>query len=97
MLRFHFQNAARLVRGLFEVALRRGWPAMAGKLLTLSKTVDKRLWAFENPLRQFPVLSHETLNKLEARKATLERLRDMQADEIGEGVGRAGSKHCCTN
>ena len=58
---------------------------MAGKLLTLCKTVDKRLWGFENPLRQFAILNHETLSKLEAKKATIHRLRDMQANEIGEG------------
>ena len=57
---------------------------MASRLLTLSKTVDKRLWASENPLRQFTVLSPEILNKLEARNATIDRLKDMRPDEIGK-------------
>lgn len=46
------QNAARILRGLFEVAIRRNWAWMSYKLVTLCKTVDKRLWAFQSPLRQ---------------------------------------------
>lgn len=56
---------------------------MAYRLLGLCKMLDKRLWGFENPLRQFTILKNETLVKLEERKATVDRLRDMTADEIG--------------
>lgn len=80
------QNAARLMRGLFEIALNRGWPTMAYRLLGLCKMLDKRQWVFENPLRQFTILKHETLVKLEERKATVDRLRDMTADEIGHMI-----------
>lgn len=77
------QNAARLMRGMFEIALHRGWPTMAYRLLGLSKMLDKRLWGTQNPLRQFTILTQETLVKLEDRKASVDRLRDMAADEIG--------------
>ena len=56
---------------------------MAGRLLALSKTIEKRLWGFENPLRQFPILKQEILQKLEARKLTLDKLREMDSKEIG--------------
>lgn len=56
---------------------------MAYRLLGLCKMLDKRLWGFENPLRQFTILKNETLVKLEERRATVDRLRDMTADEIG--------------
>ena len=72
------------MRGLFEIALNRGWPTMAYRLLGLCKMLDKRQWVFENPMRQFTILKHETLFKLEERKATVDRLRDMTADEIGK-------------
>jgi len=72
------------MRGLFEIALHRGWPTMAYRLLGLCKMLDKRLWGFQNPLRQFTILKHETLVKLEDKKATVDRLRDMTADEIGK-------------
>lgn len=58
---------------------------MAGRLLNLCKTIDKRLWGFENPLRQFPLLTNEILNKLEAKKMTVDRLKEMDPKEIGQG------------
>nr|KAG5694899.1 hypothetical protein BaRGS_029516 [Batillaria attramentaria] len=51
-----------------------------------AKTIDKRLWGFEHPLRQFPILSPEVLNKLEARRLTVDRLREMDPKEIGHMV-----------
>ena len=72
------------MRALFEVALRQGWPVMAGRLLEQCKTFDKRLWGFEHPLRQFPILGPEILNKLEQRRMTVERLKEMDAKEIGK-------------
>uniref|UniRef100_A0A8C5ESZ6 Activating signal cointegrator 1 complex subunit 3 n=1 Tax=Gouania willdenowi TaxID=441366 RepID=A0A8C5ESZ6_GOUWI len=62
------QNAARIMRALFEIALRKRWPAMTYRLLTLCKVIDKRLWGFAHPLRQFPNLSHVVLNRLEEKK-----------------------------
>jgi hypothetical protein len=56
---------------------------MASRLLNLCKTIDKRLWGFENPLRQFPTLSQEILKKLEERKLTIDKLKEMDAKEIG--------------
>lgn len=78
-----FQNAARIARALFEVALRKGWPVMAGRVLELCKVIERRQWAFESPLRQFSVLSPEIHRKLEARKMTLSKLREMDSREIG--------------
>ncbi|XP_034729365.1 activating signal cointegrator 1 complex subunit 3 [Etheostoma cragini] len=77
------QNAARIVRALFEIALRKRWPAMTYRLLTLCKVIDKRLWPFAHPLRQFPNLSHVVLNRLEERKLTVDKLKEMRKDEIG--------------
>ncbi|KAK3097478.1 hypothetical protein FSP39_009969 [Pinctada imbricata] len=80
------QNAGRIIRALFEVCLKKGWPIMASRLLNLSKTIDKRLWGYENPLRQFPLLSHEILNKIEAKKLSIDRLKEMDSKEIGAMV-----------
>lgn len=77
------QNAARIVRALFEIALRKRWPAMTYRLLNLCKVIDKRLWGWANPLRQFPVLPGYVLSKLEERKLTIDKLKDMRKDEIG--------------
>ena len=78
------QNASRICRALFELCLRRGWPSLAEELLTLSKAVDLRIWPHQHALRQFEqTLSAETIYKLEERQATVERLFDMSAQEIG--------------
>ncbi|KAF3691498.1 Activating signal cointegrator 1 complex subunit 3 [Channa argus] len=77
------QNAARIVRALFEIALRKRWPAMTYRLLTLCKVIDKRLWGFAHPLRQFPHLSHIVLNRLEEKKLHVDKLKEMRKDEIG--------------
>lgn len=84
------------MRGLFEIALRKGYPTLAIRLLTLSKTIDKRLWHDDNPLRQFTILGPELMNKLEAKNATIPRLRDMRADDIGETIQfEVNSHHSC--
>lgn len=57
---------------------------MAGRLLKLSKVVDKRLWDWEHPLRQFAYLPSEVLTKIEERGLSVERLRDMDSKEIGK-------------
>nr|DBA26537.1 TPA: hypothetical protein GDO54_010781 [Pyxicephalus adspersus] len=77
------QNAARIVRALFEVALRKRWPAMTYRLLNLSKVIDKRLWGWASPLRQFSILPPSVLTKLEEKKLTIDKLKDMRKDEIG--------------
>ncbi|CAM5132033.1 unnamed protein product [Natator depressus] len=77
------QNAARIVRALFEVALRKRWPAMTYRLLNLSKVIDKRLWGWTNPLRQFSVLPPSVLAKLEEKNLSVDKMKDMRKDEIG--------------
>jgi pre-mRNA-splicing helicase BRR2 len=47
------QSAGRLVRAMFEIALRRGWAALAQRALTLAKMIDHRQWQSASPLRQF--------------------------------------------
>ncbi|XP_063245781.1 activating signal cointegrator 1 complex subunit 3 [Prinia subflava] len=77
------QNAARIVRALFEIALRKRWPAMTYRLLNLSKVIDKRLWGWVSPLRQFAALPPSVLARLEEKNLTIDKLKDMRKDEIG--------------
>jgi activating signal cointegrator complex subunit 3 len=46
-------NAGRVARALFEMCLRAGKAAIALKLLRIAKSVDKRMWWYQSPLRQF--------------------------------------------
>eukprot|EP00743_Colponemidia_sp_Colp-15_P009223 GILK01010071.1.p1 GENE.GILK01010071.1~~GILK01010071.1.p1 ORF type:complete len:1391 (-),score=337.99 GILK01010071.1:97-4269(-) len=53
-----FQNAGRIMRALFEICLKKGWASMANRLLTFAKMIDRRLWDFQHPLRQFTAGSY---------------------------------------
>ena len=78
------QNATRIIRGVFEIALKRGSPRLAYKLLCLSKSIEHRLWTTDHPLRQFErVLSYEILQKLEGAGLSVERMKEMTSEEIG--------------
>lgn len=46
-------NAGRVARALFEMCLKRGMAGQAAKLLRIAKSIDKRVWWFHTPLRQF--------------------------------------------
>jgi replicative superfamily II helicase len=46
------QNAGRIVRALFEIALNRNWGPTASVLLSINKAIEKRMWTFEHPLAQ---------------------------------------------
>lgn len=72
------------MRALFEIALRKRWPAMTYRLLNLCKVIDKRLWGWAHPLRQFTTLPSTVLSRLEEKKLTVDKLKDMRKDEIGE-------------
>ena len=41
-------------RALFEIALRRNWPLLAGRILKFAKTIERQMWDFETPLKQHP-------------------------------------------
>ncbi|KAJ3042101.1 activating signal cointegrator 1 complex subunit [Rhizophlyctis rosea] len=81
------QNAARILRALFEIALSRNWGPASSVILSLCKSVDKRLWSFEHPLTQFD-LPYDILQKLGAqeRNLSIEMMRDMDPMELGQLV-----------
>lgn len=68
------QNAARLLRGLFEIVLRKNWPSMTYRLLGLCKQLDKRTWGFESPLRQFNMIDDVLLRKMEKLNLSLDKM-----------------------
>ena len=77
------QSAARLVRALFEISLKRGWSQLADKTLELAKMIDKRMWPTQSPLRQFKKLPLEIVEKLEKRDFQWSRLYDLNHQELG--------------
>ncbi len=82
---FITQSAGRLIRALFEVALRRGWAQLAHSALELALMVDRRMWRSQSPLRQFGGgIMDDILVRLERRDFPWERMWDLNSQEIGE-------------
>lgn len=76
------QNVTRIVRALFEIAIKRGWALLSGRLLNICKSIEKQLWYFLSPIRQFEnQLSFEILDKIENKNLTIDKLREMNAKE----------------
>ena len=57
------QNAGRIIRALLEMALSRKWAGASAVLMSMSKTIEKRMWGYEHPLAQFN-LSNDVLYNL---------------------------------
>ncbi|KAI8867321.1 Sec63-domain-containing protein [Ramicandelaber brevisporus] len=81
---FIAQNAARLMRAMFEVCLARKWSQMALMVLDMCKAVELRTWSNMSPLRQMlgkvNGLSPDTVLMLERLEVSPEQLRRL--DEI---------------
>lgn len=85
------QQAARICRALFMIALNRRWGYQCLVLLSLCKSIEKRIWPFQHPLRQFD-LPQPVLSNLEKKESasSIETLKDMQPTEIGSLVNNYG-------
>ena len=80
------QQSARICRALFMIALNRRWGHQCLVLISLCKSIEKKIWAFQHPLHQFD-LPKPILNQLDSKDAvSIETLRDMEPAEIGSMV-----------
>lgn len=81
------QNAARICRALFMIALNRRWGYQCLVLLSLCKSIEKQIWPFQHPFHQFD-LPQPILRNLDEKSAvsSIEALRDMDSAEIGQLV-----------
>ena len=84
------QSACRLLRALFELALKRGWASLTSRTLALCKMVEKRVWGSQSPLRQFDLIPEIIIRKLEKNSdIQWDRYYDLKATDLGEKIGRA--------
>lgn len=81
------QNAARICRSLFMIALNRGWGYQCQVLLSMCKAIEKQIWPFQHPFHQFD-LPLPVLKNLDekAPSSNIESLREMEPAEIGNLV-----------
>ena len=82
------QSAARIMRALFEIALRRKWASLSELCLNFSNMVSYRIWRSQTPLRQFKNVPELVCRKLE-RKSDIDwsRYVDLTPADLGELVG----------
>lgn len=79
------QNAARICRSLFLMGLNRRWGLFTSKMLEICKAVDKQIWPYYHPLRQFN-LQPQIISIIERKNPSIEELREMSSTELGELV-----------
>ncbi|KAI9730047.1 MAG: hypothetical protein M1818_008316 [Claussenomyces sp. TS43310] len=85
------QQGARICRALFMIALNRRWGYQCLVLLSLCKSIEKRIWPFQHPLHQFELPLPVLKNLDEKTSSTsIESLRDMEPAEIGSLVHNHG-------
>ncbi|KAJ5130015.1 uncharacterized protein N7515_006054 [Penicillium bovifimosum] len=81
------QNAARICRALFMIALNRRWGYQCQVLLSLCKSIEKQIWPFDHPFRQFDLPQPVLRNLDEKLPATsIESMKEMEPAEIGQLV-----------
>ncbi|EEB05874.1 ATP-dependent RNA helicase Slh1 [Schizosaccharomyces japonicus yFS275] len=81
------QNAGRITRALFEIALSRAWSS-AYTVLSICKSIDKQQWSFEHPLAQLN-LPREIVAKLEnqaSSSTSIVEMVEMDDTELGDLV-----------
>lgn len=81
------QNAARICRSLFMIALNRRWGYQCQVLLSTCKSIEKQIWPFQHPFHQFD-LPMPILKNLDEKfpASSIESMRDMEPAELGQLV-----------
>ena len=81
------QSAVRILRALFEVALKRGWGSLSQRILLFAKMVERKLWLSQSPLRQFGSVPDVVSRKLERHSdVAWNRYYDLTPQDLGEMV-----------
>jgi pre-mRNA-splicing helicase BRR2 len=90
------QSAGRILRAMFEIALKKGWAGVAKDALNLCKMAEKRMWPTMTPLRQFPECSSDIIKKAERIDAPWSSYFDLDPPRMGEllGMQKHGRQVC---
>lgn len=89
-LNYVAQNSARICRALFLIGINRRWGAFSKAILSICKSIDRRMWAFDHPLAQFDLPEH-VLKNIRSKNPSIETLRDLSAPELGDLVHNSNS------
>ncbi|KKA28913.1 hypothetical protein TD95_002496, partial [Thielaviopsis punctulata] len=90
-LNYIAQQSGRICRALFMIALNRRWGKLCLVLLTLAKSIERRMWSNKHPLGQFE-FTLPVLRALEAKRSiSMQTLREMEPSELGSLVHNEGA------
>ena len=86
------QSAGRILRAIFEIALKQGWASVSKAALDMCKMAEKRMWPTMTPLRQFPSCPRDVLQKAERVEVPWASYFDLDPPRLGEllGMPKAG-------
>lgn len=86
------QSAGRILRAIFEIALKKGWASVAKTALSLCKMAEKRMWPTMSPLRQFHNCPRDIVQKAERTEVPWANFFDLDPPRMGEllGMPKAG-------
>lgn len=90
------QSAGRILRAMFEIALKKGWASVAKDALDLCKMAEKRMWPTMTPLRQFPDCAPDIIKKAERMDVPWSSYFDLDPPRMGEllGMPKQGRQVC---
>lgn len=81
------QSAGRILRAMLELCLKKGWSASTKSLLSLCKSVDKRMWMTNSPLRQFKRCPVEVIKRTEASNLPWQEYLSLSSpSEVGYAI-----------
>lgn len=86
-MNFITQNAGRLLRALYELALKKKLACVTKMLLNLCKMVERRMWNANSPLRQFPKCPSEVIRRTETSTIPWPDYLELQSPaEVGQTI-----------
>ncbi|KAG6911722.1 hypothetical protein DXG01_007972 [Tephrocybe rancida] len=84
---YAMQNGGRIVRALLEIAISRKWANVTAVLMGISKAIEKRLWPFDQPLKQFDLRADIFYGLQQwADEWSVAQLASLNAAELGKLV-----------
>ena len=85
---FITQNAGRLAKAMYEICLRKGYAVPTKVLLNLGKSINRRMWVTNSPLRQFKNCPVEVIKRAEASSLSwCDYLILNSSAEVGKATG----------
>lgn len=80
---FISQNAQRLFRAMFQIALKKNLGQLSLRILEFCKMIEQRMWAVQTPLRQYMDLPEKLFRRIEQQEhLTWDHLHTMSSEHL---------------